>query len=339
MKKPTAVLGLLALSVLAFAAPPPTEVKYLEGAVTVRLSSGKTNEPEIGDKLKTGDSVRTGTDGLAELDQQGLAIKVSPNTVFTLMERERSGKQTGVLAVTLGAVKVRYGKLTGQEPMLQTVASAAGVRGTELEVFAGADGTSLFLVNEGSVTVEALGKSVELGPQEAVEVKNGQPPGEKFRVQRDQIDYRTWSEGKLEDLLSDPATAVDGMRARLADYAASVAEYRDLYMTASAQLKEERAKLENIKSDKGLEEAKKYDAEVVGPLTVQTGNSFLNVRYFLLAALSMRRFVGGRMYLLLKTKYLGNPTDPAWTGFLDRYSGFLADFESSIAPDLSDVDI
>jgi hypothetical protein len=340
MKHAITVLALMVCSALAFAASPPADVTFVDGAATIRTKAGKTLEPQIGDTLASGDSLRTGSDGNVELDQKGLAIKLSPNTVFTLMERAQGGgQQTGVLAVTLGAVKVRYGRITGQEPMIQTVGCSAGVRGTELSIFAAADGTSLFVVDEGMVTVEASGKSVDLGPDEAVEVQNGRPPGDKFKVQRDQIDYRKWSEDKLEALMADPNAAMDGALARLQYYAQNATQYVEQYRQSKARLDEARAKMVQINTEQGKDAAQRFNQETVGPLVMETASEFLNSRYFMLAGLSLRRFVGGRVYLLLKTKYIMNQDDQAWIEFQGRYQAMLTEFESTLLPLLSDVDI
>ena len=92
-----------------------------DGPATVRLASGKTEKVAIGKSYTTGDSIRTGKNGMVELSQEGLTIRVGPSTVFTLLEKELGGKPKGVLAVTLGTVKMKYDRLTGSEPLIQSV--------------------------------------------------------------------------------------------------------------------------------------------------------------------------------------------------------------------------
>ena len=58
----------------------------------------------------------------------------------------------------------------------------------------------------------------------------------------------------------------------------------------------------------------------------------LNYRYFGISASVMRRFVGSRMYLLLKAKYAATPDDPVWEGFVEKYAEFVEVFEESIMP-------
>ena len=223
MKHTLAAFALMLVAVGLFAVS--AKVVDADGPATVRLKSGKSEPVSIGKSYNTGDSIRTGKNGLVELSQEGLTIRVGPSTVFTLLEKELGGKPKGVLAVTLGSVKVKYDRLTGSEPLIQSVGCIAGVRGTELTVWAATDGASQFTVDSGLVSVEAFGKTVELGPDESVVVLNGEQPGDKFTVHRDQIDHSKWDAGRVEALLADPLVALAGMRERLADYAANIPEY------------------------------------------------------------------------------------------------------------------
>jgi hypothetical protein len=336
MKQTLAVLSLLLVAAGLFAIT--AKVVDADGPASAQLRSGKTEKVAIGRTYTTGDSIRTGKGGLVELSQEGLTIRIMSSTVFTLLEREQAGKQKGVLAATFGSVKMKYDRLTGTEPLIQSVGCIAGVRGTELTVWAGTDGASRLIVDSGLVSVEAYGKTVELGPDDAVEVINGQQPGDKFKVQRGLIDHAKWDAARIEAMLEDPVGAVDGLRERLAYYASNARSFRDDYEKSMTRLDTERQQVKAVEKEKGLEAAKAYEREHVAPLLQPTRNLFLNARYFLLAGFSMRRFVGSRVYLLLKTVHMDDPEHPAWMGFLEGYRTFLDYYESQIAPFLVDAD-
>ncbi|MGA2613335.1 MAG: hypothetical protein ABSG38_07780 [Spirochaetia bacterium] len=338
MKQTLIVTGLILL-VAAAAQAAPTDVTYTEGDATTRHTSGRQQDTAVGDELNTGDSVKTGDDGLVEMDQKGVTIKVSHGTVFTLMEREQSGQKAPVLSVALGSIKFRYNKLTGQEPLVRTNSAVLGVRGTEFTVFSGADGSTLIAVDSGLVTVQAEGQSVQLASAEGVEVGLGKPPGDKFTVHSDQIDYRKWNDDKLNAMLADPAAAMDSIEATMAGYIKDVNDYAALFKDYSQKLSEERSTMVGISKDKGADEARKYQDEVVNPLMNQTFNLGVNLRFSALAALSLRRFVGGRLYLFLKTRNITHPGDSAYLDFLARFNSLLADFEKSIVPYLVTADI
>ncbi|HEY9593213.1 MAG TPA: FecR family protein [Spirochaetia bacterium] len=317
----------------------PADVTYTEGDATVRTKAGASRDAQIGDTLVTGDTLRTGHDGLAELDQKGVTIRVAKDTVFTLMERQVTGQPSTVLSVALGSIKFKYDKLTGAEPAVRTNGASAGVRGTEFSVYAGADGSTLITVDSGLVTVESQGKSVDLVADMGVDIPLGQPPGDPFTVQRNQIDYAQWNEAKIQVMLYDPLAALDNIETAMATYIKDVEQYDGLFKEYSAKLAEERANRTEIGADKGTEAAKDYDTNVVMPLVVQTAAVGLNLRYSTLAALSLRRFVAGRLYVTEKTKYIATPDDPAWISFQTRYSALLTQFEQSIAPHLVEADI
>lgn len=328
----------LLLSVSAGAFAVPAKVVYTDGPATVRLSSGKTEAVKAGRSYDTGDSIRTGKAGEVELSQDGLIIRVGPSTVFTLMEKDVGGKPKGVLAVTLGAVKIKYERLTGSEPMIQSVGCIAGVRGTELTVWAGADGASQIIVTEGLVNVEAYDREVLLGPDDAVEVINGKPPGEKFSVQREAVDRGKWDAERIAAILADPLAALSGMRDRLAYYAASVSASYGWFLDAKSRLKSAREAMAEVGQKEGKDAAAAYEKQFVAPLVSENQSAVLEYRYFGLAALEMRRFVGSRMYLLLKVAYAATPDAPAWTSFARQYAAFVADFERDIVPVLVDAD-
>lgn len=309
-----------------------------EGPATVQRVAGKAEKVAIGKSYTTGDSIRTGKNGLVELSQDGLTIRIGPSTVFTLLEKEQGGRPRGVLAVTLGSVKMKYDRLTGSEPMIQSSSCIAGVRGTELTIWAAADGASQLIVDSGLVTVEAFGKAVDLGPDEAVEVVNGQPPGDKYMVPKERPGYESWDTDRIKALLAEPLATLAGMRERLAYYALNVAEFRNRYLDVNARLKAARQTMIAMKQEQGADAAAAYENDVVTPLMVQNGGLVLNYRYFGVVALSMRRFVGSRMYLMLKVMYATTPEDPVWMDFLDQYAIFVNEFEKSIMPVLVDAD-
>jgi hypothetical protein len=317
----------------------PADVVYTEGDASIRYSDGEEMEAYIGDVMDTGDTVTTGLDGFVELDREGVVLKINPETVFTLLEREADQEKTDVLNVVLGSIKFRYDRITGKEPKIQTISCVAGVRGTEFTVFSGVDGSSLIVVDQGEVAVEAEGVTVALSGEEGVEVAPGRAPGEKFTVKRDQIDYSSWNDDKLEALLADPVGSIASLHDRLQSYIGEVVDYYALFTDLKSRLDAEIDKQKQIASSQGEDAAKKYFNDTVFPLTLQTGNTGLNVRYFTLAALSLRRYIAGRMYLSFKTRYIMNRSDEVYTAFLERYQTLLEDFEASIVPHLVEADI
>jgi hypothetical protein len=338
MKRSLLFAGLL-LAGAMIASAAPADITYTEGDTTLKLKTGKQQDAQIGDTLNTGDTLKTGKDGLAELDQKGVTIKISKGTVFTLMERELSGKTASVLSVALGSIKYKYDKVSGSEPLVRTNGAVAGVRGTEFTVFSGADGSTLIAVDSGQVDVESEGKTVQLAAAQGVEVPLGQPPGDAIPLKSDQIDYRTWNGQKFDSMLADPLGSIKTVTTVMEEYIKNESDFYQQYLASREKLDQEVQKRVEIFQQKGTAEAQKYQMEVVTPLSVQTGYLVLNVRYYSLAALSLRRFIAGRLYIYLKSRYIANQDAPEWKQFLESFNQVLAEFEQSIAPQLVDADI
>lgn len=338
MRKAMACVLFMLLGAIALVAA-PADVTYTEGDANLRLSSGKSHDVEIGDVMNTGDTLRTGKDGQAELDQKGVTIKISHGTVFTLMEKNQAGQTATVLSVALGSIKFRYDKLTGSEPQVRTNGAVAGVRGTEFTVYSGADGSARFAVDSGQVTVESGGKSVDLVADEGVDVPLGKPPGDKFTSHSNQIDYSKWNDDKLNAMLADPISALTTIQGTMEEYSRSIADYYATYQEYKTRLDAEKEKRAQLSKEKGVEEGNRYQQDVVIPLNLDTGHLFINFRFYSLAALSLRRYVAGRLYLYIKSQYIADTHAPGWNSFLDKYNELLSSFEQSIVPRLVEDDI
>lgn len=304
MKSTIAAFALLLLwPLLSFAEQ--ADIVYAEGIVDLKYSDGELVEAFIGDYMETGDTIITGEDSLAELEKQsGATIKVAPETIFMLQEVERNGEKRNVMSTTLGAVRFKFDRLTGKEPIIATPTIVAGVRGTEFQVFAGADGSTLVIVDTGKVAVESQGETVELLPEEGVEVESGQAPGEKFKVFRGELDFSAWNSKRLDTLVDDPAGTIAGIERAMDAWRENILELNPRFEANKERLESETDKLVEIGNDKGKDARKEYYEKTVFPLEVETSFMRLNLRYYALSALSFRRFVLGSMYAQVKSAYI-----------------------------------
>jgi hypothetical protein len=335
----TVVLLVLALASARVIAQ-NAEIVYLEGKTDHLKVSGVRSVPDFGDLVAPGDTLITGRDGLIEITEPSTSlITIRPDTVFMYRETETAAGSRPVLACVLGSITYRFEKLAGWEPMIQTGNSLAGIRGTLLTVHAGIDGSSLFIVEEGLVQVSAQGRSVLLGPDEGVEVRPGSPPGEKFTVLRGQIDYSDWNAARAEAVRADPAAAVDGIRLQLESYGREIASLLPEYEEAVRRLELERGRLETIGEREGPEARRTQYETVVYPLELRASYLRVNMRYHALSALSLRRYVLGRLYLMMRTGYMGRTEEQPYLRFLESYDRALEAFEREIVPYLVEADI
>ena len=335
------VVGLL-LGVASFAAADDASVVYLEGDPELRRASGGTDWIDFGSVLRSGDSVVTGRSDFVELEQGAAAtIRVNANTVFTIREVERGGQRETVMSNSVGSVGYRFSQVAGRrEPRVGTSTTVAGVRGTELTIFAGADGSSLFVVESGEVEVTSAGQSVSLLANEGVEVPAGGPPGEKFEIIGRAVDFAEWNEGKFEQFLADPVAAVEGVGAQLREYYAELDELRGLYADARERYDVVYADLLAAVEEHGRESSEADEIRTaLDPLINETTVHFFNIRYYGLTALSLRRHVLGQMYVQMRSRNILNTGDPTYRAFLAEYQEIIREFEERATEELVAVDI
>jgi len=337
MKKLIIILFVTLISVGVFAQN--ADLVFVDGWVDIK-SAGETFEAFSGDTLKAGDSVITQSDSYAELEQNNLStIFVKPNSIFTLREIETPAGRETVLSTTVGAVSFKFGKLFGKEPMLATPSMVAGIRGTEVTVYAGEDGSTLIAVDSGMVSVESKGVTVDLVKDEGVEVLPGEVPGEKFSLLGRELDFSSWNADNYDTLIIDPITGLSRMGRQLDSYVEEISVLKqvlDLNITKQAELKEE---LEKIKEKEGEDKAKAFIKENITPLKLTAGPMFLNIRYYALSSLSFRRYIMGKLYLDMKSRYIMDSNNPDYIEFLFNYHRILDEFEIYIVPYMSDRDL
>jgi hypothetical protein len=313
---------------------------YVEGWVDLRDSSGDLWELYIGDPVENGDTVITSDASYAEIEQGDYStIRISPNTVFTLLEKETGGEKQSVYNTALGSARFKISKTFGREPSFTTPSVVAGVRGTEFTVFSGPDGSSFIAVESGMVEVSSEGESVELGTEEGVEVRPGEPPGEKVTVKRGELDFSAWNAQKNEQFFENPAGAAERVDKQLKTLIGELQELVPVYEQRRAKIETEREKLKKIEEEQGKDARQEYYQDTVFPLEVNTSYMRMNIRYYALSALSLRRYVMGRMYVAMKSKYITDLQNKNYTRFEEVYTQFLTRFEKGIVPYLVEADI
>jgi hypothetical protein len=315
-------------------------VAYIDGEAQIRREDGSMERAAIGQQVSVGDTILTGSDGRVELEQRGAArITVQADTVFSILERQVQGERQSALACILGSVRMSFLKLLGREPQIVTGSAVAGVRGTDLTVLSAVDGSSLIVVLKGLVSVVSQGVSVDVAENDAVEVVPGQAPGPRFDVLRGPVSYETWQRERKAELLADPQAAVRRLERRFEYYFEALAEIEPIYARRREALEEKRERLAEIESEKGKAARSDYYKGTVYPLELETSYLRLNIRYFALSALSLRRYVLGRMYLVVKTNAIDDLEDPRFIRFLETYQALLERFEERISPYLVEADV
>lgn len=337
MKK-ALLAALLIAAVCLPAISQESDVIYIEGWVDLKDSSGEIYELFIGDRVLQGDSVITGDDGVAELEpENGSRIIVKPGTVFSIREQSVNGKKYPVASTTLGQVAFKFNRMT-QEPLISTPATVMGVRGTEFTVYAGADGSSMIVVDSGAVEVTSAGESVLLEPQQGVEVSPGKAPGEIFPVMGKAVDFSDWNNGKIDSMMDNPADALSKLAARLDEMILDAEKWGDLHQQSIAELEAFRETRSALFEEEKDEEARALHTDIIRPLEITSLRYVMNYRYYALSALSMRQHILSGFYVRMKSAYITDRENPVYSAFLENYQIILADFEQRLAPYLVEAD-
>lgn len=312
-------------------------VVYLEGAPELRTSGGATEWLDFGTTMNAGDSVVTGGADFVELEQGDAAtIRVEPNTVFTIQEVEENGTRRQVMSTKVGSVRHRFNRIAGRdEPRIGTSTVVAGIRGTEVIVYAGANGSSLFVVETGMVDVSSAGESVSLTENEAVEVPAGGPPGEKFEWIGRELDFSTWNAQKLDEYLADPVAGAQSLITQLDEFIEGTREYVELYEEIKSEYD---AMYETFTAMESGDEKDALREELEG-IGNRQRMQVLNYRYYALSGLSLRRYVLGKMYVELTSRYILDKENDVYRSFVAEYERFLDAYEDGIVPRLVDADI
>lgn len=312
---------------------------YIEGEVTIKRISGDLVEARTGDSLFAGDSVITGSDGYAELILESTSlISIDSDTVFVFSKKENKGKKKNIFMVVLGKIGFKFDQLLN-EPEIQTPATIAGIRGTSFTVVSALDGSSLYIVDEGSVAVEAEGSLVVLEMEEGVEVPLGKGPEEKFEVKIGSTDFSGWLDESNLKFAADPAGTLASVTEKLIEYSAAAQQFFSDWESSFAELGDLRLEMESVGNEKGADAKGDFYKRNVFPKEMTTSNLVLNYRYYTLSALSLRRYVLGSMYIDMKTKYIMDTDNPVFVSFLKEYENFLQIYENNVVPYLVEADI
>ena len=313
-------------------------VVYLEGWPSLR-SGGSSRELDFGLAVRPGDSVLTGRRDYVELDQGGNTIRINADTVFTLREIERGGRRETVMTNTVGSVAYRFQTLAGRRQQVGTTTAVAGVRGTEFTVYAGSDGTSLFGVDSGLISVESEGISVNVSAGEAVQVPPGEAPGEVVRWIGPELDFQSWNQARIEEFLQKPIESTRRLQRRMQEFIANGEAMYELYLESRAELDAIREQEREVRDRDGADARAAFFQEFVVPVQRRTLVHVLNYRYYDVSALSLRRFVYSRIYVSMKARYWREPNHPVYREFVALYHEMLEEYENGIAWRLDREDI
>ncbi|MFP4550786.1 MAG: FecR domain-containing protein [Spirochaetales bacterium] len=330
------LLCLVATAAAAFAQE--ATVTFVDGDVDIQREGGARRPADFGSELENGDRIITEGGGYAELElASGGTVEVSGDTVFLVgSESGSGGEPQGRVAAAVGAFVFRFNATVGNEPRIGSTTSVAGVRGTEVRVYAASDGTTRYEVVEGRLEVQDGGVSVSLGPNEAVEVRAGGAPSSVFSFLENPIDYSVWNAGLVQDFLLEPLNSLDGIADEMNSLIAEINRRVPEYERLRAIVDEEEAAMAEIADDGDREDF--FENQVMSARR-EFRAYFVDLRFVVLSALSLEQFVISRLAAEMQAAYFDDPENPTLGEFLTRVSDIRAGFEEAVVPWLVPSDL
>jgi hypothetical protein len=334
-------IGTVLLLAAAFASAQEATVTYLVGDVDIRTESGAVFMADFGDGLDAGDRVLTRRSGEAELElASGGVVTVAPETVFLVGSSVGAGgERTGRVSAAVGSFAFKFNAALGNEPRIGSTTSVAGVRGTEVRVYVGSDGTTRYEVIEGLLEVEDAGRRVALGPAQAVEVAPGAGAGSVFAFLERPIDYRAWNAGLVDDFLSDPLPTLRGVAEEMRELISEIDRLGPQIDAMFEEFYAERDKLDAIAERDGDEARRRHFDEVVTPIRLRTREAYTDFRFVVLSALSLDQYVLSRLAAELRAAYFLDPDAPVVRAFDEEFAALERDYDRAVVPRLSVTDL
>ena len=335
------VIALLLLSTIALELEAQNAmILFVKGeALVLQASSGYKHKAWLGERIAYNDTLLTGPGSQIDLQIDNDLITLKENTVFKLMEINQAEKKQNAYHCALGQINLKINRIAGTTgPRITSGSTYAGVKGTEFSVYTGLDGSTLITVAKGEVEVFSQQETVVVASNEGIEVKPGSRPGQKFTVQNP-IDYKSWNDERLKDFLADPLGAIQNIRKVIADYSQVIKPLFKDYQKLREELKLADEKFNALKAQLTKEEAQAYHLANIKPLEIKATQLYLEIRFNALSALSLRRYVASRLYLLLKTEYATNLQDKVYLDFLNNFKSLVTLFDEEIARFIGEQDI
>ncbi|HQE60223.1 MAG TPA: FecR family protein [Spirochaetota bacterium] len=170
------------------------KIDFLVGDVFIKprgLSSAKARRGQV---VNPGDSIETGAKSMAVISTDGNKITVREKTKVMLSESTDSAGKYGSLSVFAGNVNCKMNKLkkNGGQYEVNSASAVAAVRGTEFDVSVADTGATLLNVDEGSVVLTGIEKSVIVAANQESSVPLGYDPTE-VKIQKKR-DWKLWVE-------------------------------------------------------------------------------------------------------------------------------------------------
>jgi hypothetical protein len=264
----------------------PVEVDFISGDVQYSHLKSEWKQLDIGMSLVSGDIVKTGFNSETVLRDEDNEIYISENSSFTISEKYEQEKKKPTFMLFLGRMKFKLGKSGASEPDIQTQTVNLTIRGTEFEVGSGYDGSTIVLIEEGTVAVQGKMEELVLAQGEGTEVAFGDEPTEKFRIITRVIEWDDWLAGSQEAVQGNETQLLSRMLERFRNIENEIEEYEEIRENSLAEKDRYIALRDRSLEEDKQEEAKKY-SEQAGTFSKKAFHSLVNIRFLALSSIGL----------------------------------------------------
>ncbi len=276
------ILALSAIPVLSYS----VVVDWVSGDVTYSHLKSAWEKLDSGMTLVSGDIVKTGTESEVTLIDEGSEMQIMSNTRFTVSEKYVQEQKKPSFMLFIGRMKFKLGKRSKNEPDIQTQTVNLTIRGTEFELASGYDGSTIVLLNEGSVAVQGQKSELVLQTGEGTEVAFGEEPTEKFKVMTRVIDWDTWLAESQEAVKGNEIPLLGKILDRFRGIEADIK--KNEVMRADAQKKKDEFITERDRlADEGKKDEADQYSKKAGEQSRLAFHTFVNIRFLALSSIGL----------------------------------------------------
>ncbi|MGQ9616139.1 MAG: FecR family protein [Spirochaetota bacterium] len=269
-------------------------VEWVKGDVRYSHLKGEWSELAVGMNLVSGDMVKTGIASETVLIENGGEILILENSTFTVSERYVQETQKSSFMLFLGRMRFKLGKASRVEPEIQTQSVNLAIRGTDVEVGSGYDGSTIVLTNEGSVAVQGKTRTLILAQGEGTEVGFGEEPVEKFNVMTRVINWDEWFSSSQEAVKGNELRLLERILEKFGDIQNQIKQYEDIRERALREKDQYISERDRLLTEGKKEEAGEYSRKA-GEKSKLAYHSFVNIRFLALSSIGLND-MGERVY-------------------------------------------
>jgi len=212
---------------------------------------GKKIDPELGYMITSGDQFATGNGGWVkyELTNQG-TFKLEQNSQLTINEPigvEEDLKRTDIQLV-IGELLSMLKKIRKGPFVLRTPSAVLGVRGTEFQTIAAIDATSMFVVDDGNVEIEAEGQKVTVPKGKMTQVEFEERPSSlQNALPKSERNWGQWRKGQQTIFFNKLRLVTDKINAGFTRQLDGIKKFYDNLNRQATSINEEIEKLKTYK--------------------------------------------------------------------------------------------